>query len=295
MKSVLLPCSVGKLHFVEGSSIARAVQRNIIHDPGVEFFTLKYLEHLFPFFDVGANVGLFALYAARLSGFSDKIVAFEPEEDNIKLFKENVAAHGWADRITLEPFALSKNDGEIAMGVIDCGLSKKSEVDSVTIPCRSLVSYVGEMGIVPSFVKIDVEGAELDVLKGFASSADIENVIFELEFSWRDHGPRIAEFLRILPLETRSFEFLLAQSEEAELAKYAEMGITKNIIHDTRTNRALTLVRAETEAEFEAITQVLAVSTAEVASRKWELAIVPKSKRHENEATQMGPFLIKPL
>src|SRR5438132_1468819 len=62
------------------------------HDPGVRA-AIEALEGE-TFIDVGAHVGFFALLAAKRSGGSLRVLAFEPQPVRYQLLLENVAANG---------------------------------------------------------------------------------------------------------------------------------------------------------------------------------------------------------
>lgn len=96
--------------------------------------------------DIGASVGYYSLLMAKLTGAS--VVAFEPDESAMGTFHRNMNSNpSLAATVTLVPaFVSSKPKGE---GVV------------------SIDSFVSVSGAVPPDVlKIDVEGAEFDVLEG---------------------------------------------------------------------------------------------------------------------------------
>jgi FkbM family methyltransferase len=69
--------------------------------------TVAWLDSLEPgsvLFDVGANVGMYALYAAA-RGL--RVYAFEPESQNFAILNANIALNGLQDRITAYPICLS--------------------------------------------------------------------------------------------------------------------------------------------------------------------------------------------
>jgi len=74
--------------------------------------TIRWLDTLRPegvLWDVGANVGLYSLYAAKFKGC--KVFSFEPEAQNFALLVENVALNEVGDRCFPASLAISKNPG----------------------------------------------------------------------------------------------------------------------------------------------------------------------------------------
>jgi hypothetical protein len=94
-------------------------------------------------FDVGANVGYESLVLASLGATS--VVSFEPDPDALAKLRSNIAENpDMADRITVVPEAVGAEPGS---GI-------------------TTVDAAAERFGVPDVLKIDVDGAELDVLHG---------------------------------------------------------------------------------------------------------------------------------
>ncbi len=132
------------------------------------------------FIDVGANKGDFALLAAKISGGSGKVLAFEPESTNCHWISESIAANHYSN-ISLYEMALSDEDGEAALF-----LGKKSgwhtllpgqparDQGVVNVKVRRLDSLLEEQHFTAPIgvIKIDVEGAEMRVLQGASKTLD---------------------------------------------------------------------------------------------------------------------------
>jgi FkbM family methyltransferase len=124
--------------------------------------------------DIGANIGLFTVTTAALTGPTGRVYAFEPLEDLASLLARSVAENNFGDRVVLERAAVSDkpgsghlisaskttnaggaylNEGQVPLG------HEASEVKLITLdtyPVRRPVH----------FIKIDVEGAELLAFRG---------------------------------------------------------------------------------------------------------------------------------
>lgn len=120
------------------------------------------------FFDVGANVGLVALHAAKIC----RTVAFEPDPSFKRRLEINAALN--ADRtFTLEPIAISDSDGTVSLytdgaaGNSPSLVHQRGESEKVAVSARALDSLLAEGGLPrPTVIKLDIEGAEILALKG---------------------------------------------------------------------------------------------------------------------------------
>ena len=139
--------------------------------------------------DVGANVGLYTLQFADRAGPGAAVYAFEPSALNIASLTKAVAAN---PDVRVMPVALGSHDGTVRFSDADpaqdsLNVSAHVVADGgVEIAMRSADSLIaaGEAEV-PVFVKIDVEGHELDVIEGMtAMLADrrLETLAVEVHF-----------------------------------------------------------------------------------------------------------------
>jgi FkbM family methyltransferase len=145
--------------------------------------------------DVGANVGLFSVMAAALRGA--RCIAVEPSSANVDLLVANVAANGLEGLISIRRVALSdaERSGRLVLESREPGAAghafetgdpsgadhASEEVDGIT--ADRLVAENG--ALIPTRVKIDVDGAEGAVLEGMAGVlADHRLRDIRLEIRW---------------------------------------------------------------------------------------------------------------
>jgi FkbM family methyltransferase len=124
-------------------------------------------------FDIGANIGVVSLFAAK-STSSIRILAFEPEQKNFLRLSQNIALNRLTARVQTINIALADKNGETLLWVGgNEGNGSHSLVPGRGL-CRQRNQIVSMMttdsfianGETPSVVKIDVEGAEVQVLDG---------------------------------------------------------------------------------------------------------------------------------
>ncbi len=129
------------------------------------------------FIDVGVNKGDFTLLAARVVGENGRVLAFEPEPENCRWIAKSIARNGYRN-IQLERLALSDRNGdaELYLGAKSGWHSLVSggrdpQGGSVRVSTRTLDDFLAERGWERSvdMIKIDVEGGDMQVLRGAAA------------------------------------------------------------------------------------------------------------------------------
>jgi FkbM family methyltransferase len=123
--------------------------------------------------DVGAHIGFYTLEFARRVGPDGRVIAVEPDATNFMLLEHNVKLNNLTN-VRLIRCALSNSDGTTSLsrkvgfsGMTRVMEEKKSEVLQDKVVCMKLDTLLGRLGIMKvDFIKIDVEGHELHVLKG---------------------------------------------------------------------------------------------------------------------------------
>jgi FkbM family methyltransferase len=136
--------------------------------------------------DLGANIGLFSLLAARTHP-TLRIFAYEPGPENVNLFRMNVLANPELnDRITVIPKGISGNPGKASWtfdpdnpggsGFFGKG-PRTTEVEVV-----SLQQVIQEHRGQSLFVKMDIEGSEFEVIRATPASSwePVQALTFEL-------------------------------------------------------------------------------------------------------------------
>lgn len=122
------------------------------------------------FYDLGANIGLFSLLAARLVGSEGRIFSFEPDPEIAARLRENAARNGSTNITVTEAgvWSLSGSRNFVAASAAspDRGTGTfVAEHEGRPIQCVSLDDFV-RTAAPPAAIKCDVEGAEVEVLRG---------------------------------------------------------------------------------------------------------------------------------
>jgi FkbM family methyltransferase len=141
-------------------------------------------------YDIGANLGYVSLSLAKRVGTSGCVIAFEPVPRNIELFRQNIELNGLRN-IRLIEVAASDKEGEAVIRLAE-NLATASmvwhrnnpaatEFSVKTVAVDDLVA-AGDLAY-PSFVKIDVEGAEGSVLLGMRRTLATSKPVLFVECS----------------------------------------------------------------------------------------------------------------
>jgi FkbM family methyltransferase len=145
----------------------------------VEIDRSKAAGRSFVFIDIGANVGLFSLFVASRAGADAQILAIEPEPENLRRLRFNVASNPGIP-IRVAGVALDEKSGRVVVetNVRDRGgtrtrpLSQHRQAGGVEVECLPLKELLDRDGIRSiDALKIDVEGAEDRVLVPFFRDA----------------------------------------------------------------------------------------------------------------------------
>jgi FkbM family methyltransferase len=126
------------------------------------------------FYDIGANIGFFSVLAARLVGMQGQVYAFEPLPENADAIRRNIKLNAFdniqvieaavAERAGAAEFMVSHYSGGSSLAAASIPPDLK---EIITVEMVALDDLLEQGRILPPHVvKIDVEGAELQVLKG---------------------------------------------------------------------------------------------------------------------------------
>lgn len=178
--------------------ISASIIRNGIWEPSLTRFIIDNLREGDVFVDVGANVGYFSLLASRTVQADGFVVAFEPQPKLAEFVRHSLEMNAYRPISCVRSIAIGEREemgvlghvanssgaSSLAQGFGD-GSRPASHVAVVPLDIAlAEVRAATGRGIVPSMIKIDVEGFEYSVWRGMqktiASTADL---IVIMEFS----------------------------------------------------------------------------------------------------------------
>jgi FkbM family methyltransferase len=187
------------------------------------------------FADVGANVGLYSVIAAGKVGPRGTVLAFEPQSNLATMIAENARLNALGN-IVVRSHALGRtsgpgtlyqvsrtNDGAATLSVCE---GERHFGEPCSIAVETLDAVLDECNV-PAVdgMKIDVEGAELEVLRGFANHLQTnppEFILVEcIDQHLRRFGANVEQLLSLL----RSYDYsiyCLHRGRWRSIATYAD-------------------------------------------------------------------------
>jgi FkbM family methyltransferase len=150
-------------------------------------------------FDIGANVGFVSFVLAKKYAPLGSVYAFEPDEKNIKQFKENLAINSFGN-VYLHECALQDNENLDVLAfnirrLIDADSNENRGISTITnielgkvgtsmVSASTIDKKIDQLKLKRlDLIKIDVEGAEFMVIKGGINSIKKYHPIIQYEYS----------------------------------------------------------------------------------------------------------------
>lgn len=144
-------------------------------------------------FDIGANVGFYSLIFARRAR---SVYAFEPNPRNIRYLQEIMKLNR-VTNVEILPWAVTDAEGRAMFREAEHhGEGRLDKEGTIPVPTVTCDAFCGRASVTPDVMKIDVEGAELAVLKG------AERII-------KSRRPTILLSTHAEALRTQCLEFLM--------------------------------------------------------------------------------------
>ena len=164
------------------------------------------------FFDIGAHVGQYTLFASPIVGNQGRVHCFEPDPDTFRRLSRNLQTNR-IKNVCANQLALFSENGDrtfyrsLPVNIGGSSLSRPYEADSgrtVRVRCVRLDQYVEDRGLKRvDVIKMDTEGAEINVLRGAQRLLGSQSKpVLVLEFheralqSFGGTCVQLAEFLR---------------------------------------------------------------------------------------------------
>jgi FkbM family methyltransferase len=143
----------------------------------VQKFIVEQLKQGMVFYDLGTNLGFFSLIAARQVGATGQVYGFEPDPQIAQRVRKNLTYNGFKNFILTEAavwretgtvsFARSDDSSSLDRGTGKIVASPEQE-RTISVPAIALDDFV-KTARPPDLIKCDVEGAEVEALRGAVS------------------------------------------------------------------------------------------------------------------------------
>lgn len=185
-------------------------------------------------YDVGAHTGAYTLFFSRQVGASGAVVAFEPHPRSHAILRRNLACNRIGNARALR-YALGAASGSRPLYALPGMSTTASLAPEASTPLRRCVGavemepldrLVGRLQLPPpSFIKIDVEGMELDVLRGASDTLQRcrPDLLIEVHGASHRHKSECIRQVALL-LAPWGYRLLHAETGAAVTAANARLG-----------------------------------------------------------------------
>ena len=185
------------------------------------------------FYDVGANIGLYSLYVLHQFSGQTQVVCFEPESLNFGRLNQNIHDNGFSEQAT--PFAIGLGElrsvTEFRLSQLQAGraLHGNRHVDDgahdhrqglVILPLDELIFGTLDLPK-PTHLKIDVDGPELDILRGAKKTLVLPSLRYVL--------------VELMGDEREEADALLSKAGFSSITEGASVGGMSNVIYEKNT------------------------------------------------------------
>jgi|GEM_PF-1448209 len=155
-----------------------------IHEPVTTKLFLDYIKKDSQVLDIGGHLGYFSCIAGKLAS-QGCVHVFEVDSNCLELIKKNLAINNITN-VTIHHLAVTDKNDFVKIPKLthpDPGLIINSSTgnDYIEVKGIRLDDFVSQHNIKPDFIKIDVEGAEWNVLNGMKNILNQENLILLAE------------------------------------------------------------------------------------------------------------------
>ncbi len=169
----------------------------------------------FIFWDIGANIGLYSIYAAAKYEKSIEIFSFEPSTSNLRTLSRNISINNFEKNIKICPFALGEetnkfllmNESSFSEGSALSTFGKDYDFEGKNIIVKNKYKVFGttidylianKILKVPNYIKIDVDGLEHVILKRAnecLSNTNLKSLLIEVNENFDDHFNTIIKIM----------------------------------------------------------------------------------------------------
>jgi len=181
----------------------KGIHRELLAKGIREVKATRYLAHILNYnmtvIDIGANIGYYALQEAKVC---KQVYAIEPAPDNYERLVENIKLNNYSN-INTHNVAIGDKSGSIQFKLSPAPnwhrVAIGTDNNTITIPIMTLDELIGNKTV--DLVRMDVEGYELNILKGMTKTIKKNSLWLFIETHKqliKEFGGSLREFYEIL-------------------------------------------------------------------------------------------------
>jgi FkbM family methyltransferase len=168
--------------------------------------------------ECGAHHGAQTILLSRWVGNTGKVIAVEPIPENVAILRTNIELNG-LENVVVVPEAAGAQCGYVSMRPYSNGsVAYNQNTDTIRMKCITLDKVAADLNVKPTFLKIDVEGYEYQILEGSKNLLATTPAVFvEVHtLSLARYGKTFADLWKLI---NPNLYNVYSQSEDDELPK----------------------------------------------------------------------------
>lgn len=207
-------------------------------------------------FDLGSNIGYYAVLQALILENHCEIYCVEPDPRNVPLLERNLSETGISSIVSFEHCAIADYEGEGALAMMGRTNLSKLETRSADLPSlappltpvvvHDFVNYLRRISKPVGVVRMDIEGGEIAVFRSLIRARD-RGEDFDLPrtiiFETHDYGTTQTEMrslLEALIAVGYRATYITSDDEASKTPRLREMGYAPiEIIHEAGVSRGI--------------------------------------------------------
>jgi len=167
------------------------------------------------FWDIGANIGLYSIYAA-LKFKNIEVISFEPSTSNLRVLSRNISINKLENKIKINQFPLTNKEnkylimkeGEFVEGGALNSFGESFDFEGNSFNAENnykvygtTINYLLKSNIlpIPDYIKIDVDGLEHFILEGgdkFLGNKKVKSISIEINENFVDQYDSIQKHMK---------------------------------------------------------------------------------------------------
>ena len=191
------------------------------------------------FWDIGANIGLYSIYAA-LKFKNIEVVSFEPSTSNLRVLSRNISINKLENKIKINQFPLTNKENKYLMmkegdfvegGALNSfGEDFDFKGDSFNANNNyqvygTSINYLLKSNIlqIPDYIKIDVDGLEHFILEGgdnFLGNKKVKSISIEINENFVDQYDAIHKYMK-------QFNFVFKHKKHSDFLDKGDVSFSK--------------------------------------------------------------------
>lgn len=221
-------------------------------EPDVAAFLRRSVRPGSTVLNVGANTGLYVMQLARIMGSNGRIIAFEPNPATAAILRRHVRMNGLESMVVVEELAAgavpgsarlfdtTPGSGQSRLGAPPLAFAGRGKPASIDVRLVTIDDYCVERGLDPDLMVVDVEGYEMDVLRGAAETfrrrpalAAVVEIHPNIWRSLAEGRARLVSVLEDLHLEAHALT-----GQRDPLGEYGQVLLTRRSAEDDHSERS---------------------------------------------------------